>query len=82
MRIDITSQLQLNLLEIAGKGWIVNQRDDHVYVHSARCSSIGAMTQKYPKTWFDNKMEATEWLDQKGIQWFNCGYCKGLEWPP
>lgn len=76
----VESQRDLNTLENADKGWIVNQRDDRVQVHRSGCEAVGAMTQRYPKTWCDERAEAKAWLDTKfgSGNWTNCGLCGGV----
>ena len=71
---DITSQVELALLQEAGEGFVLNASK----LHRAGCNAVGAMAiSAYRKVFFDTYEEAQQWLDVKFVEtgWERCGIC-------
>jgi hypothetical protein len=80
---DMRDKRDLVDLQDAGKGFILNLREDRKLLHRAGCEAVGVMSSTaHPKVFFASE-ESLQWLTvnlgQRG--WENCGKCGGSSAP-
>ena len=73
---------EMLLIQLEGKGFILNDRLEVRRVHHASCEAVQAMvTPAYPKYFSEDRAASKDWLDRHfGTDgWVNCGMCYGLK---
>ena len=77
--LKIQSHAELTELIRIGHGFIFNNRMDRKMLHQANCESLEVMsTRAYDKLFFEELIEAINWLDKKYGRngWEACGRCR------
>lgn len=70
---------ELTEIRKAGKGYLVNARNDRKKLHRSGCEAVKAMVASaYPKIFFDELNAACAWLDDQygSSGWERCGLCR------
>lgn len=84
---EIETDAQLQVIHKAGEGFIFNDFSgigksgkEYNILHKASCSWVLKSNTNVHKIFFENEIEALEWLDAKRkANWKTCGTCKPIQ---